>query len=92
MALDFDVGEGKLYWTDVTDNAIYGTDIRFEQYGSHLGKVSLLLFNGYCFTYHKVLDFDWYSVCPFVTYAQKRKNNNSQQKNNKNINKKKKNK
>ena len=62
MALDFDVGEGKLYWTDVTDNAIYGTDIRFEQHGSHLGKVSPLLFNGYCFTYHGVLDFDWYSV------------------------------
>ena len=43
VALDFDVGEGKLYWTDVVDNAIYGTDIRFEQHGSQQGKVKCLI-------------------------------------------------
>ena len=41
VALDFDADEGKLYWTDVTDNAIYGTHIWFDWNGSHPGKVSL---------------------------------------------------
>jgi low density lipoprotein-related protein 2 len=26
IAMDFDVREGKLYWSDVTDNAIYRAD------------------------------------------------------------------
>ena len=39
VAIDFDVGEKKLYWTDVTDNAIYGTNVFFDQDGSHPGEV-----------------------------------------------------
>ena len=39
VAIDFDVNEGKLYWSDVTDNAIYRTDIVFDQDGGHPGKV-----------------------------------------------------
>ena len=42
MAIDFDVGEEMLYWTDVTENAIYGTKISFSQDGGHPGKVSHL--------------------------------------------------
>lgn len=39
VAIDFDVGEGKLFWTDVTENAIYSTKISFDQYGGHPQKV-----------------------------------------------------
>lgn len=39
VAIDFDVGEGKLFWTDVTENAIYGTNISFEKDGGHAQKV-----------------------------------------------------
>lgn len=40
VAIDFDVGEGKLFWTDVTENAIYGTTISFDKDGGHPQKVS----------------------------------------------------
>lgn len=43
VALDFDAAEGNLYWTDVSDNAIYRTHILFGQNGSHPRKVGLLL-------------------------------------------------
>ena len=39
VAIDFDVGEGKLFWTDVTENAIYGTNISFDKDGGHPQKV-----------------------------------------------------
>lgn len=42
VAIDFDVGKEMLYWTDVTENAIYGTKISFGQDGGHPGKVSHL--------------------------------------------------
>lgn len=40
VAIDFDVGEGKLFWTDVTENAIYSTTISFDKDGGHPQKVS----------------------------------------------------
>jgi len=39
VAIDFDVGEGKLFWTDVTENAIYGTNILFGKDGGQPQKV-----------------------------------------------------
>ena len=39
VAIDFDVGEGKLFWTDVTENAIYGTNLVFAKDGGHPQKV-----------------------------------------------------
>ena len=39
VAIDFDVEEGKLYWSDVKDNAIYRANIVFHQDGGRLGEV-----------------------------------------------------
>ena len=40
VALDFDVSQGKLYWADVIDNAIYSTNM----FGSHPRKVHVCHF------------------------------------------------
>ena len=39
VAIDFDVEDGKLYWSDVKDNAIYRANIVFHRDGGHLGEV-----------------------------------------------------
>lgn len=39
VAIDFDVEDGKLYWSDVKDNAIYRANIVFHRDGGRLGEV-----------------------------------------------------